>query len=234
MNEEYLEIDLMELMRSVFSKWWLIVITVSICAGLSFYITKTQVIPVYEASSTIFIGKDTSSLGGLNLSMDDMSVDTQLVTDYQELVKTRLITQRVINELALETDSEDLIKSLDVSVIKDSRFMHLTYQDPDAKVAVNIANKFANILKEKAGDVVGIKNVQIVDYAEYPDLPAGPSMVKNVGIAGAVGFILSLIMIVANMLMTNSIQKEEDIEKMLGIPVLGVIPQFKGVARNEK
>lgn len=229
MNEEYKEIDLLELVRHVLHHWWLILILTLIAAGASYYITNTTIAPTYKAYTTLFIGKENNSITELSLS--DLQVGNQLVTDYQELIKTNLVTEEVIKELALLATPGDLKLYLGVETIKDSRFMHVSYTDTNPERATEIANKLSEILAEKAIAIVGVKNIQIVDYAEVPTIPVGPNKTMNTAIAGVLGLMVALLVIFLKMTLINTVQKEEDIEKELGMPVLGLIPRFKGEQR---
>lgn len=227
--EEYAEIDLIELMWEIIERWWLVVGLTLLAAVISFSISQYAITPVYTANSTIFIGKDSSNALGINLN--DLTLDNKLVTDYKELLNTRLISERVIKELGLKVSSTKLASSLKVQTIKDSRFMKVSFTDKNPMLAQTIVNKYSDVLKEKAESVVGVKNVQVVDYAIIPEKPSAPSVWKNTGIAALVGFIAAIGIILLNMLLNNTVQKDEDLEKHLGLPVLGVIPKFKGESR---
>ncbi len=230
MNEEYQEIDLMELIKHVLRHWWLIMILMAVAGGVSYYLTSTTIESTYKASATLFIGKETGGLSDISLS--DLQLGNQLVTDYQELIKSDLVTEEVIKELALLATPGDLMAHLGVETIKDSRFMHITYIDTSPERAKEIANKLSEILAEKAIAIVGVKNIQIVDYAKLPTVPVGPSKTKNTAIAGILGLMVALLVIFLKMVLINTVQKEEEIEKELGISVLGVIPRFKGEQRT--
>lgn len=230
MNEEYEEIDLLELAQRILSRWKFVVLLVVLSAGAAYGVTKQLITPIYEASTTVFIGKESTALASLNLA--DLQVGNQLVTDYRELIKTNLVTQEVIEELALITTVKDLQEALEVGTIKDSRFMHITFKDADPKVAAKVADKISVILTEKAEQIVGVKNILIVDFAEVPEKPVSPSTPKNVAVAGILGFVLALIIIFIELMLANTLEKDEDIEKELGLPLLGSIPVFEGGSRS--
>ena len=80
---------------------------------------------------------------------------------------------------------------------------------------------------------MGVKNVKIVDYAVLPEKPVSPNMSLNVVVAGILGIIISIFMILLINFIDNTINKEEDIEKYLQLSVLGVVPKFKGEERRD-
>ncbi|PKM55453.1 MAG: hypothetical protein CVV00_04110 [Firmicutes bacterium HGW-Firmicutes-5] len=230
MNEEYQELDLLELLRGIISNWWLILLFMIVAAGSSYYATKTYVVPIYKAESTLFIGKENDIITGISLG--DFQLDSKLVVDYRELIKTRLVTEEVIDDLELKTTRNEVVDNLNINIITESRFMNITYQDPIPERATQIVNRFSQVLVEKAEIIVGVKNIQIVDYAITPTTPISPNAVMNALIAAMVGAMVAMGIILLKMAMNNTIQDESNVEKEFGIPVLGVIPKFKGEGRT--
>ncbi|PKM57729.1 MAG: hypothetical protein CVU98_04540 [Firmicutes bacterium HGW-Firmicutes-3] len=230
MNEEYQELDLVELLRGVVSNWWLILLFMIIAAGSSYYATKTYVVPIYKAESTLFIGKENNVLSGISLG--DFQLDSKLVIDYRELIKTRLVTEEVISDLELKSTRNEVISNLRINIITESRFMNVTYQDPIPERATQIVNRFSQVLVEKAETIVGVNNIQIVDYAITPTTPISPNPIMNAMIAAMVGAMVAMGIILLKMAMNNTIKDESSVEKEFGIPVLGVIPKFKGEGRT--
>lgn len=230
MKDENNEVELVELLVEVLKKWWLIAIFVIIASSTAYYATTNYVTPIYEAKATLFIGRDNSSVAGLDLS--DLSVDDKLISDYRELIKTRLVTETVIDELNLMTTRDALVMSLDIFIINDSRFMYVSFMDPDPEKAVIIVNRLAEVLAVQAEEIVGVKNVQIVDRAVVPDEPISPSVSRNIAVAAVAGMMLALFIIFLQIILDNTVSHEEDIEKIIGVPVIGIIPRFKGEARR--
>lgn len=230
MDQEYQEIDLRELLHIVLAKWWLILIFLVLSTVLAAYITISFITPMYEAKSTLFIGKESDSIAGISFS--DLQVDNKLVVDYRELIKTRLVTEEVIGDLNLDISVNEFIERLSVTTIKDSRFIHITFQDSNPKTSAMIANKLSATLVDKAVDVVGVENVMIVDHAIVPQGQVSPNLKMNVTISGMLGIMLGLFCVFLLHMLDNTVKREEDIEKHLGLSVLGVVPLFDGEERS--
>ncbi|TCT12831.1 capsular polysaccharide biosynthesis protein [Natranaerovirga pectinivora] len=229
MVEEVNEIDLREIIGIVLEKWWLILVLFVISAGSAAYITSSHITPMYKTEATLFIGKEADALA--NISFDELRVGNQLITDYRELIKTRLVTEEVIGSLGLNVSISEFRSRLDVSTISNSRFFHIGFTDPDPELASMITNRLAEVLVATAVEIVGVKNVQIVDSAIPTRNPVSPNLRLNVAIAGILGIMIAIFLIFLLNMMDNTIKKEEDIEKVLGLTVLGVIPKFDGEAR---
>lgn len=231
MEQEFREFDLRELFHIVLAKGWLILLFLVVSIGIAAYVTEELVTPMYAAQTTLFIGKESDTLGGI--SIGELQLNDKLVVDYRELIKTRLVTEEVINVLKLDITVKSFISRLEVSTIKDSRFINITFQDPNPETAALITNKLSSTLVEKAVEVVGVENVRIVDAAITPEGPVSPNLKMNIAIAGVFGIMLALACIFLMNMLDNTAKKEEDIEKHLGLSVLGVVPKFEGEERSK-
>lgn len=227
--EEYEEIDLREIFSIVLRKWWVIVLFMVVAVAVTTYVTRVMIEPIYEASSTLFIGTEKNSVAGISFS--DLQVDDQLVVDYQELIKTRLVTEEVIENLNLSLTVDDFVGRLNVSGIKDSRFMHIVFQDTDPQRAANIANKLTDSLVSNAEEIVGVENVMVVDKAVVPASPVSPNLMMNVAISAVLGAMLGMFLIMLLHMLDNTFKREDDLERELGVTVLGVVPEFDGDRR---
>jgi len=219
------EIDLKELIQLLLCKWWLVLIFTIVATGLSAYISLAVLTPMYESTSTLFIGKETGGFENFDVGFNELQVDNKLVSDYRELIKTRLVTEEVIRDIGLDITTDEFIKQLSISTIADSRFIHISFKDANPQLAKNITNKLSEVLVERASDIVGVKNVQIVDRAIAPERYVTPNVKMNIAVSGVIGFMLSIICIILISIFDNTVKKEEDIER-LGLAVLGVVPKY--------
>lgn len=230
MQDQVEEIDLRVLLNKVKRYWWFVILLMMISGGLSYYVTKEKVISVYEARTTLFVGKENNQIPEMNLS--DISVSNKLVSDYRELIKTNAILNQVIETLALDTTPDVIRKKINVRTVNDSRFIYVAVQDPSPKMAAMLADQLSEVLKIKAQEIIGAKNVSIVDYAVIPNYPIAPNLKMNVLIAMVLGIFISLLIILLNVYLDDAIEDDKDVEVVSQLTVLGVIPKFKGEFRR--
>ena len=67
--------------------------------------------------------------------------------------------------------------------------------------------------------------VEVTDVAEIPLFPVRPNMTMNLILAGAAGLVLGIALAFFIEFLDTSVKIMEDVERFLGLPVLGVIPQ---------
>ena len=74
---------------------------------------------------------------------------------------------------------------------------------------------------------VGVNNITVVDKAKVPKFPFKPSLTLNLMIAIALGLAAGIGLALLLEHLDDTIKLPEDMEKLLGLPVLGVIPETK-------
>ena len=79
-----------------------------------------------------------------------------------------------------------------------------------------------------------IKAPTIIEDAYLADEPDSPSMLRNVAIGGFLGLILSAGIFIIQFIMNDTIRREEDIEKYLGINTLAKLPLANGEKKRTK
>ncbi|GMQ56969.1 hypothetical protein AN1V17_13630 [Vallitalea sediminicola] len=226
MENEYQEIDLRELIRVILRKWWIIAIFLVIGTVSTYLVTTYYMKPVYEAKTSLFIGKEKGDIG--SISLGDLQLNSKLITDYREIAKSRLVADEVINNLNINMDLKAFRSNLSISTVKDSRLFTINVQHTNPKLATDIANEIANTLVVKVSEIIEVKNVQVIDKALVPTSPVKPNKKLSVAIAGILGCMIGLFIIFLMEYFDNTFKAEEDVEKHLGLTVIGVIPKFKG------
>jgi capsular exopolysaccharide synthesis family protein len=131
-------------------------------------------------------------------------------------------------------DIKTFKERVEVTTIKASRIFKISFQSTDPYLAADVANALAQVIMEKAAEIIDVKNVSIIDVAQVPLEPIKPDKVKNMAIAAAAGLLAGVLIVILLEFIDNTFKKPEDIEKKLGAKVIGSIPQFEGYKKNRK
>ncbi|MGB7604377.1 MAG: Wzz/FepE/Etk N-terminal domain-containing protein [Lutisporaceae bacterium] len=218
-------IDIRELFLIIKKRLWLILlitlITTFIAVIFSFYILQ----PVYQANTTLYVGKNINVEG--SMGYQDVLMSGQLVKDYRELAKSRLVSNLVISELGLkDIDTKVITDMLGVNLKSETRIIEITAQHTDPELAKQVANKVADVFKRKSVELIEVDNVQVIDVAETPVNPIKPNKTMNVAIGFVLGLMLGLGIVFMIEYLDNTIKTANDVEKYLGLPVIGTILHF--------
>ena len=217
------EIDLMDLIFVMIRRWKLIVLTTIpiIIIGFLFAMTRPS---IYRAETTLMVSSGIASIG---IDNSDISLNQKLVVTYSEVAKSRSILRRVINKYDLETTTENLANAITISPVSDTEIIKLSYKNKDAQLAASVTNEFAKEFMNKVVEVMNIRNVKVVEPAEIPTRPLPKKRVIILAafiiLGGMAGMGVTLVVESIH----KTLRKPSEIEGILGVPMLGMIPKFK-------
>lgn len=232
MKEGYQELNVRELIVAILKKWWLILALTLIAGGASYFYNDSTTIPIYSASATLFIGKDPSATA--NISINDLYLGQQLVNDYREILRSRQVSEVVQSNIDFEIPLYMLRGNMDVYLVDESRIMYITFTSTNPEVSMVVANEFADVLSIKADEIVGVKNISVIDYAILPRGANNQSFTLDVLFAGVLGGALAVVIGLALFVFDTTIKKDTDLESLVGLPIIAEIPHFKGGEKDAK
>jgi capsular polysaccharide biosynthesis protein len=230
-NNDVIEIDLLEIMGLLLSRWLLIMLVGITAALIGFAISFFVIAPTYESTTKIYILNKNESQ---NVTYSDMQLGTQLTKDYSELINSRYVLEEVIQKLRLNLDYQGLKEKVSVSSPTDTRIVAITVTDKDPVEAMNIANAIRESASNHIGNVMDIDAVNVVESANMPTKKAAPSYLKWTVIAGMLGVMLVCAMILIKYLLDDTIKTSEDVERYLGLSTLAIIPIIESEADSKK
>ncbi len=219
MADQYKEIDVLDMFKSIFKLWWLLLLFGIIGGGASFYNAKYMVEPLYKSSTVMFIGKDPNSIGEFNYK--NLQIGESLITDYIELISTRQVGKEVIEILELDISLKKLNKQVYVNALDDSRFLTINVLDEDPYQAADIANTVSEVLILRAVDLIGVKNIQIIDKAIPVLEKESPSVAVDTVVGGLLGGMFAVLIIFISYSLDNKIKTRKDLEAVSGVSIIG-------------
>lgn len=207
-----------------------IVLILALTVGATFIsavISYYYLTPVYQASSQ-FIVNQKSQDPNVNFNVNDIRTNVELINTYNVIIKSSAILDRVIDELDLEMTAGQLEQKIQVSNAQNSQVVDVAVQDPDVVLATEIANTVVRVFQEQVPILMNVDNVQILSEATIPanPQPVKPNPVLNMAIAFVLGAMIGVGLAFLLEYLDNTIKSEQDVEKYLDLPVLGVISKI--------
>lgn len=155
----------------------------------------------------------------------DLSASQMITNDVAALLTSDRVETEAASELGLKS-----LRGYKVSVSSGttSRVVSLTVTGTDPVGTAKVANSLASNVSEIAQSIMNVQSVNVIDSAQTPAGPSGPNRKLYIAVALLAGvFVAVAIVVLADMLNTK-VQSQEELEELLGIPVIGRIPEISG------
>ena len=225
-ENQAVEIDVFATLKVLWKRKFSIILVALVFAiaafGYSAFLAKKE----YQSTSRIYVvsrqNQDNNAL-----TNSDLQAGSYLVKDYREIILSQNVLSQAIEELKLDMTPAELSKKISVSVPTDTRILSITAKDGDPKEAARIANGLRNVAAEKIISVTKVSDVTTLDEAEVPQSPSSPNIRRNVLLGFVTGAGLIVVLLVVVEVLDDRVKKPEDVEELMGLPLLGVVPDIK-------
>lgn len=221
-NDE-IEINFREIFAILLDKLAVIILVAVLGAAVAFTYTKFMVVPTYKSSTQVYVSNTTPTSDKINVG--DLQSGTLMTKDYRVVVKSTPVLEQVKSNLKLNISTEELAAKISVEIPADTRILKISVVDTDPFTAKNIADSVREASKTQIMNVMGIEMVNTIEEGNLPENPIGPNMKLNVLIGFMLGLIIAVAAIIIRFMLDDTIKVQEDVEKYLGISVLGLIPE---------
>lgn len=220
-RDDVIEIDLVELLGVILHNLWIIIVSGVIVAAVALLVSYFIITPKYESVTKIYVISKTNAD---TMTYSDLQAGSTLTKDYKELVKSRPVLEEVLAETGIDVELKELEEQITVEVPTDTRIVSITVEDKDPYEARIIADSVRIAASKHIQEVMNTEAVNVVEEASLPIEKSSPSILMNTAIGYAVGLFLAIAIVIINYIMDDTIKTPDDVEKFLGVSVLGSIP----------
>lgn len=219
--------DLREYGRVLIRRGWIVVVC-AVVGALGALLFSRLHTPIYRSTITLSAVPSRPSDYGQSLAIKN------LLRLYGEQMRTKTISQQVVDQLQLDIPAEKFRGEVEVSANEDRFTLDVAVKDANIDMVQSMAQTLAEnfvILHQQENLQVDQNDrilVNLLDNATPPE-KFSPKTTINV-IAGAIlGALAGIIAIfVLEYFQSGYIRKPEDIERALNLTVLGTIPIISG------
>lgn len=229
-GDDGIEIDLWALLLALRKKIWLVLLAALIGGGIAGGFSKFVLTPQYQSTAMVYILSKETTL----TSLADLQIGSQLTKDYKIIVVSRPVLENVIDKLGLMMNYRELKTKLTISNPADTRILSITAEDPDPRLAKEIADAVAGTASDYIGDIMEMVPPKMIECGEVPMQKSSPSNGKNAALGVLASVMVVCGLIAVEVIMNDAIVTEEDVAKYLGLSVLSSIPARKGEASRKR
>ncbi|EOQ11109.1 YveK family protein [Bacillus cereus] len=222
-------IDIKDLFKVV-KKRFILIMTITLgCTLMGVAVNFYLITPIYESSAQILVNQKNTNEN--NIQLTELQTNIQLTNTYKTIIKSPVILERVHQKLSLQMSTQTLSNKISIENEKSSQIISIKVQDKNAVLASDIANTVAVVFKDEIPSIMNIDNVTILANAENSagQKPIKPKPLFNTLLTCMGGLFISILMAFGLSYLDNTVKKEEDIEKILELPVIGIVSPMKKI-----
>ena len=227
-TKEYYTIDLMQILRALWYRAWLIVLAAVIGAAAGFSYAKFMITPTYSSSIMLYVNNTSFSMGNANFSISSSQIVAaqSLVKTYSQILDNRTTLERVIEKAGVSYNYRQLSSMITSGAANETEIMKVTVVSTDPYEAALIANSIAEVLPVRISEIIDGASMEVVDTA-VPNLgKIAPSITKYTAIGMFLGAFLVCALIAVMAILDDTIHDEEYILQTYNYPILAKIPDL--------
>lgn len=221
--------EITDYIRILKKRGWIIIVVAFIAAASAYGFSKLQT-PIYSAQVKLSVVPARATDWGSSNSLKD------LLRNYAESIRTHTMASEVIDREQLDMDTTTLLSKLFVNPDSSTFTLELEARDRDPKVAMDIVNQMAIVFTEDREqwnqrqdkrdriDVKMLDSVYALGYEQY-----SPKTKINTLAGGLFGALVGILVIFfLEWLEMDTIRTSQDVDRVIGVAVLGTIPPVSG------
>lgn len=192
--------------------------------------------PIYSVSSKLIMKNTSSQTNGQNndaQTIEAINLFQRQAKTYLEIADLPPVKENTNKALGLSPDDIAKIKSVKLTNDSGSQLVTITVRGLDRNLAERYIKEYVSQYKKFTADRLGRDNLSVVTEALGSDSPVYPVLWKNLLVSILVFSFVGFNVIFIKYVLSDSIDSYEDLEELVGTPVLGMIPTIERKRRGE-
>lgn len=200
---------------------WIIVIIPILFSIVSGLLNYFYFKPVYEARVSLIVGLNENS----KIKPSEINLYQSIINTFIQIGQSSAVAEKAAQKLNDGTSVGQLQGNLSIESQGGTQILIMHFRSNNPKDAVKNVQALAQAFIEEGNIMLTDGKAQIIDTAKTPGSPISPKKRRNIMLAFAAGLIIAIGIAFFMEILDNTIKDEEDVEKYLGIPVVGIIPK---------
>ena len=227
-DKNTLEIDVLQLFRALWKRKLVILLVAIITSSVAFAYSTFVIKPEFTSTTRIYVvSRNQEEKSGL--TNQDLQAGSYLVKDYREIILSQDVLEKVVSDLKLDLTPKGLANKIKVTVPVDTRIVSISVNDRVPEEASRIANSLREVAAQKIISITRVSDVTTLEEARPAISPSSPNIRRNTVIGAGLGAGLVIVVVLLIELFDDRVKRPEDIEDVMEISLLGVIPNLDKV-----
>ena len=227
-DQNTLEIDVFQLFRTLWKRKLVILLVAIITSSVAFAYSTFIIKHEFTSTTRIYVvNRNQGEKSGL--TNQDLQAGSYLVKDYREIILSQDVLEKVVSDLKLDLTPKGLANKIKVTVPVDTRIVSISVNDRVPEEASRIANSLREVAAQKIISITRVSDVTTLEEARPAISPSSPNIRRNTVIGAGLGSGLVIVVVLLIELFDDRVKRPEDIEDVMEIPLLGIIPNLDKV-----
>lgn len=224
-EQNMMEIDVFQLLKILWKRKVLIALVAIVTGVVAFAYSSFIVKPEYTSTTRIYVvNRNQGDKPGL--TNQDLQAGSYLVKDYREIILSQDVLEKVATDLKLELPPKGLASKIKVTVPVDTRIVSISVTDREPEEASRIANSLREVAAQKIISVTRVSDVTTLEEARPATSPSSPNIRRNTMVGFLAGAVVMVVTVLLVELLDARVKRPEDIEDVMQIALLGVVPNL--------
>lgn len=225
-EQNMMEIDVFHLLKILWKRKFLIALVAFVTGTVAFAYSSFIVKPEFTSTTRIYVvNRNQGDKPGL--TNQDLQAGSYLVKDYREIILSQDVLEKVVADQNLNIDAKTLARKVRVTVPTDTRIVSISVRDIKPEEASRLANSLREIAAQKIISVTRVSDVTTLEEARPATSPSSPNIRRNTLMGTLVGAGIVIVLVLLFELLDDRIKRPEDIEEVMHLSLLGVIPNLE-------
>ena len=225
-EQDKIEIDVLQLVKVLWKRKFVILVAALVAGLVAFAYSSFVIKPQYTSTTRIYVvNRNQADKPGL--TNQDLQAGAYLVKDYREIILSQDVLEKVVADQSLTIDAKTLGKKVSVTVPADTRIVSISVRDGKPEEASRIANALREVAAQKIISVTRVSDVTTLEEARPATSPSSPNIRRNTMMATIAGVGIVIVVVLLVELLDDRVKRPEDIEEVMHLSLLGVIPNLE-------
>jgi capsular polysaccharide biosynthesis protein len=214
---------------------WIMIAAAIIATGVTYAYGRANYREVYTSTATLYlVGKDEQGNFDETAFSKGYAIALRVMSDCEYLMKSRSVLNEVGEQIGIKNGYSALYSRIKIENPEETRVVEITATYSSPEMAKKIVDGVCKVGAEYINKVFAYDSLSVFEEGTLNKSPINAfspiSYAKYGVLAAAAVYILFLILF----LFDNYIHTEEDIERYLGVSVIGEIPDADAPKKKAK
>lgn len=216
-------ITLKELWELFLKKLAVIILAAGLIGGGMLAYHMITYTPEYSSTATLYILRREEAPTSGDAS-SDFSTALKVIADCSYLLKSHAVVEEVIRNLELELSYRQLYEAITVYNPENSRILEVTVQSDSPENAKRIVDALCAVGTSRIDAVMGYEQINLFEQGTLNSEPSNDLCIPQCILAGLAAGVFTYSVYLVRFLLDDRISENDDVEKNLGLNLLGDIP----------